>query len=105
MPLIRILSESAAEDAHKGHSKKNVSTSLDKKIIFTSVKDETMENFDNHFLVILLESIGVIHLLRNAFRGWGVWDFVTVQTKKIFVHRKFVTKGGGGSKKLYFCVT
>ena len=32
----------------------------------------------------------------------GVWDFVTVQTNKIFVHENFVTKGGGEGLKSRF---
>ena len=45
---------------------------------------------------------GVVHLLRNVFRGRGVWDFVTVQTIKIFLFNILWQRGEGGLKSRFF---
>jgi len=49
--------------------------------------------------------LGIVRKLRHALGGRGVEDFVTVQTKNLFLHTNFVTRGGGGFKKFIFLRT
>lgn len=57
-----------------------------------------MKFFVGFFQFFINKPLGVVHLLRNAFRGNGGSEILWQFKQKIFFHRKFSRKEAGGLK-------